>query len=1199
MAAAQAEDIGVVVEAVHPGRAADLSGITSGTILTSWSGSAAHGPLRSPFDVVEVETDHAPRGPVTLNGTRDGKAFTVTLASADWGMSARPRMEGAALSAYTLGLTAAAEGRIEEALERWREATRLAVEHRDLATAAWLSSKVASILVKPATARNSPKSARDQARAAYTEASKAAETTGNPITWAQALEAEADALVSFGSVDEASERYIAAAKARPRGQAQTLAVAQILRKQARAWRESVGPTTISEIARRGYVLDEDQAATLSAADQALLAAMRIAQRLAPDSRAVALILNERALVAARQLRLDDGRRLLATTQAMEARGVSTPLDSAQTRKTFEGIELLWGISAKAFTQSGGTFIEHQAYLADVQRDLDRARVIYEQLYPGCDEAAGNASATLVAGCRRLAYALNNLGMVTAQRGNPASGQRLIERALALNTALRSRKVYDAPSPLGGVVLNDADAAADVTRNFNNLGTIAWLRGDLDTAADYYGRPVEALRACGRRCEGALALTKRHLAKVEIARGNFPAAKRLYQEALAIDTRDLEAADPRFSSVPAERYVAIDYKGLAEVARASREYDNAKTSYLEALGRQRKAVPESLEIAETLTELGTLARQQDELPDAEKYLREALSIAADVVPESFQGAAAAHALANVLAQAGRTEEAAKHFRLAIETVESGTGRLGGAEDVRSRFVARRSAIYYDFARLLLDGKDYPAAFDVIERSRAQSLRALLAERDLTLSRDIPVPLAREREAVNREYDMMDARLRVGDGDPAALKARLRELRDRRQTIADRIRDASPRVAAVQYPDPLDLRRAREALDPGTLLLSYAVGDTETVLFAVQPAGAPGASPDGLQVFRLPIGRLQLQDDVRLLLLAIGVQSNVTGRTRGAGDTPPRRPVRVSANDVGARLFDALVKPAYPLVAASTRVLISADGPLHELPFAALLERDAPAGKDRYLIEWKPLHLIVSTTVYAEMRSRRWKAGSAAVTPVFAFGDPNYARVSATDDGRLISTRPEVERIAALFPQAAKVFVGADAREQQLKQVAGGQGRPQLRYLHIASHGLLDKAFPLNSALAFSTESPSGRENGLLQAWEIYEQLQMDADLVSLSACESGSGEEIGGEGLISLSRAFLYAGAHSVVASLWKVDDDSTAELMGRFYAALKEGRPKDDALRAAQIDLIHGARSTPVTAESGEWSRPFHWAAFTLSGDWR
>ena len=113
--------------------------------------------------------------------------------------------------------------------------------------------------------------------------------------------------------------------------------------------------------------------------------------------------------------------------------------------------------------------------------------------------------------------------------------------------------------------------------------------------------------------------------------------------------------------------------------------------------------------------------------------------------------------------------------------------------------------------------------------------------------------------------------------------------------------------------------------------------------------------------------------------------------------------------------------------------------------------------------------------------------------------------------------------------------------------------------------------------------------MLQAWEIFERVRIDADLVTLSACESGLGKEMGGEGLIGLTRAFQYAGARSVLASLWKVEDKSTGELMKRFYGYLKAGKSKDEALRLAQIDLIH----------SPEYSQPVDWAAFQLNGDWK
>ncbi len=137
----------------------------------------------------------------------------------------------------------------------------------------------------------------------------------------------------------------------------------------------------------------------------------------------------------------------------------------------------------------------------------------------------------------------------------------------------------------------------------------------------------------------------------------------------------------------------------------------------------------------------------------------------------------------------------------------------------------------------------------------------------------------------------------------------------------------------------------------------------------------------------------------------------------------------------------------------------------------------------------------------------------------------------------------------------------------------------------------RAPPSNSALALTVPSQrrEGEENGLLQAWEIFEQVRLDADLVTLSACETALGAELAGEGLIGLTRAFHYAGARSVLASLWRVADDSTSELMKSVYGYLKAGVTKDEALRRAQREAI----KQPKT------SAPFHWAAFTLSGDWR
>ena len=252
-----------------------------------------------------------------------------------------------------------------------------------------------------------------------------------------------------------------------------------------------------------------------------------------------------------------------------------------------------------------------------------------------------------------------------------------------------------------------------------------------------------------------------------------------------------------------------------------------------------------------------------------------------------------------------------------------------------------------------------------------------------------------------------------------------------------------------------------------------------------------------------------------------------------------------------------------------------------------------------MEWKPLHTALSATVYAELRKAA-RSASAAPTLV-AFGDPVYpARAAGSASAArelptlvqrgyalspLPATRAEVTAVSRAFGTHATIYLGADATESRAKSIT------RTTYLHFATHGLLDSRSPLDSALALTlpAEQRDGEENGMLQAWEILEQVRIDADLVTLSACETALGGDVAGEGLVGLTRAFHYAGARTVLGSLWRVADESTSDLMTRFYDGLRVGLTKDEALRRAQLTAI----AKPATRA------PFHWAAFSLSGDWR
>ena len=220
----------------------------------------------------------------------------------------------------------------------------------------------------------------------------------------------------------------------------------------------------------------------------------------------------------------------------------------------------------------------------------------------------------------------------------------------------------------------------------------------------------------------------------------------------------------------------------------------------------------------------------------------------------------------------------------------------------------------------------------------------------------------------------------------------------------------------------------------------------------------------------------------------------------------------------------------------------------------------------------------------------RGGGAEPEPDAAYGEPQLDAIfrSGFRLEPLPLSRGEVETIASLYAPRSAAYLGGDATESRARSV----GR-DVSLIHYACHAIVDERFPLDSALVFTIpEKPQpDQDNGLLQGWEILEKMRIDADLVTLSACESGLGREAGGEGLVGLTRAFMYAGAGHVMASLWNVDDAATAELMKRFYAEMLGPRHLSPAaaLRAAQ----RGMRDTE------RWHAPFYWSSFVVQGDWK
>ncbi len=729
----------------------------------------------------------------------------------------------------------------------------------------------------------------------------------------------------------------------------------------------------------------------------------------------------------------------------------------------------------------------------------------------------------------VARALNNLAVVVLEQSDPAGTRQLLERAL---------DIQDRLSP----------GSIELSRTLSNLGLIARRQGDLAGAR--------------RHAERAVALKER----------------------LAPGSSDL----------------ALSLTNLGLIVHDQGDHTGAKQLFERALDIKSRVAPGSLELAPDLSNLGRLAQRAGDLKGARRLYLRALDIYARRAPASLDAARVLHNLASAAKEEGDLK-GAKQFALgAVGILESQRRQVGSAEG-RALLLNEFMEVYLGLVRAQLRTGELGEAFATVERSRARALTELLAERRLDFGSDVAPDLLRQQAALDdRRASAYAALARLpastASSDLEKLRAEIDTVAFEQRELAAQARRRSPRYAALRYPQPLDLGSTRAALDPGTLLLTYLVDRRRTFLFVVA-GGASSAGVAPVQVLELPVGEEELQQRVEEFRSAV-IQQGAARRR-------------------GRDLYDQLLRPAKELVTAARRVLICPDGPLHRLPFAALVAGEQD-GRPLYLADLKPLHTVVSATVYAELR-KPTRAGAPEIT-LLAIGDPAYrsaprAREASVEAGSggareprfppLPGARREVAAIAAVYGPAARVLLGEAATESAVKREA-----PAARYLHLACHGHLDSRDPLASFLALTpprhhptttaphhpTTSPSRQltappapNDGLLQAHEILSHLRLNADLVVLSACETGLGETTRHEGLVGLTRALQYAGARSIMVSLWSVADESTAALMAAVYRELRRGTSKDVALQRAMAAV----RADP------RWRHPFYWAPFTLTGDWR
>lgn len=844
------------------------------------------------------------------------------------------------------------------------------------------------------------------------------------------------------------------------------------------------------------------------------------------------------------------------------------------------------------------------------------------------------------------HTLDLLGMTYITQGRYQKAMESFQAALKLTeeTKWLSRSI-DIHSHIGVVyfkqgyniqALESYQKASNLAETANNqqkyatasiqIADVLFSQGNRTQSAEFYQRAFNLLETTNAggisygilNNKAAMAYALNRLGEIQAGQGDFKSALEYYQKSLKL-----------LESIPADSFpdvMVFLLNNMGDLHRMQKNYADALTYYQKGLAISEKVESESA-TANSLTNISNVFYLQGDHNQALKAAIRAAEIG-DRIGDRAVLWTAQTTTGKVYRSLNNPEQARQFFTDAIKNIESLRLNVGGNQ-ARASYFAQVQEPFEQYVELLMElhakrpAEGYNVvAFEISERQRARSLLESLSEARadirqgvdtnlLQRERDIRGQLNAKAENQMRLFSDTNARPttplseKEREGRAEVLKKEIIRLTTEYQNIEAQIKQSSPRYAALTQPEPLNLREIQEqVLDRDTVLLEYALGEKRSYLWMV--------TKDSIKSFELP-PRAELELSARRIytLLSDGKQV-FDEKAQAEYQTQAARLSQILLGAVAAQI-------------KNKRIVIVADGALQYLPFGALPASTAKNKRQPLIVENEIIRLPSASTLAAlrrEANSRRQATKNVAVfaDPVFDTADERLAAVKTSKPpsdetskpdfvnsqmllqrafnlrgesreplqiSRLPFSRREAEAILAFYPSSSSLKA---LDFQANRETALSTEMSQYRIVHFATHGLLNSEYPELSGIVLSLVNEQGQPiDGFLRLNEIYN-LDLSADLVVLSACQTALGKEIKGEGLIGLTRGFMYAGSPRVVASLWKVDDVATAELMKLFYQKmLTEKMRPAAALRAAKIEMWKQKR----------WNAPFYWAAFEIQGEWR
>lgn len=772
--------------------------------------------------------------------------------------------------------------------------------------------------------------------------------------------------------------------------------------------------------------------------------------------------------------------------------------------------------------------------------------------------------------------------------------KLGEKQEALKSYEEARRLFQ---PTG-----DRIGAAGV---LNGMGYVYNELGQPPRALESYEQALQLFKAASYRVGEANSLL--FIGRTHYLLADYPGALDYYAKSLLM-----------FRALNYRRGESYTLKDMGTVYFSQGDKKNAVNYYEQALLLMR----EVKDRREEAYALNCLARVYESLGQKQKalnYYNTALPLNR-ATGDRFGESTTLYNTARAQRDAGNMTEARSQIERAIELAESLRTNVS-SQDLRASYFATARQFYELHVDVLmqLDKRQSSAvyrtaAFDVSERARARSFLELLREASTNIRQGVNTELLERERNLEQEINAKAERhtqlvANKATAEAQTLAAELNQLTTEYDEVKARIKSVSPRYAALTQPQPLSLKEIQNRLlDDNSVLLEYMLGDERSYLWAVTRTEVFG--------YELP-PRAKIED------AAQSFRKLLTANQPVAGESFDQQQARIKAAEAqiseATASFTQLVLGPVAGQLGTKRLLIVSDGALQYIPFQALSLRANTAGNSAEQIPLIVDHEIVNepsasalALVLSDTSQRQPALNSIAVfaNPVFEVDDSRVksgaaqaqsSAASKTGPGQAASfdigygegripalpaSRDEAEAIMAVAPWGT----GLKALDFDANRTAITKPElAQYRIVHFATHGFINYLHPEQSGLVLSLVDQQGRpQEGFVRLHDIYN-LKLSADLVVLSACNTGLGKDVKGEGLIGLTRGFMYAGAGGVTASLWKVDDEATAELMKHFYEGMfQKGLTPAAALREAQLGMWKGKR----------WHAPYYWAAFVIQGQY-